>query len=187
MAKGSIVDPVGVDAVPDAHHFGALTIVDHEIVLKGIKPFRVEESNGAVGLLDNGVLQEAQFGLIALLVKDEHKADDVLVALLDVVGLGQLEQLSLFLVDVLSLEPLSHRLGSPFSTERHGLVFVLSIQEENSREAFNLILAHELLVLTSVNTGDVHSFSNKLRKLAVLRLEISAVATLNKGKSTPGE
>lgn len=162
MAEGSIVDPVRVDAVPDAHHFGALTIVDHEIILEGIKSLGIEESNGTIGLLDYGILQEGQFGLIAFLVKDEDQADNVLVAFLDVVGLGQLKQLSLFLVDVLSLEPLSHGLGSPFSTVRNGLVFILSIEEEDSREAFDLILAHELLVLAAVNTRDMDSLSNQL-------------------------
>lgn len=99
---------------------------------------------------------------------------------MDVVGLCQLKQLSLLLVDVLSLEPLSHCLSCSLSTISNRLIFVLCIEEEDCRETLDLILAHELLVLASVNAGDVHSFSNHFREFAVLGLKILAMAALNK-------
>lgn len=175
----SVVDLIGVDAVPDAHHEGRLAVIDHEVIFELLQAFGVEELDGPLCLLHYGILEEAQLRLVTFAVKHENEADNVFVALLNVVGLGQFQQLLLLFVDVLCLQPLSHCLGRPLSLVRNGGVLVLRVKEEDCREALHLISTHKLLVLAAVDASNVHTLSNHLGELAVLWLEISAVAALS--------
>ncbi len=124
------------------------------------------------------ILQKLEFGLFALLIEDEDEANDVSIAFLVIVGWSEFENLFLFFIDVLALQPFSHCLCCSFSVVRDGLVFVFGIEEKHSRESFHLVFTHKLLILGPINSSDMHSFANHFGKFAVLGLEIAAMSTL---------
>jgi hypothetical protein len=44
----SMVDSVGVDAVPNTNHEWSLLVIDHEVIFELLQAFRVEKPDGAL-------------------------------------------------------------------------------------------------------------------------------------------
>ena len=123
--------------------------------------------------------QKLQFGLFAFLVEYKDEANDVPVTLLVIIGLSELQNLFLLLIDILSLQPLDNCLGRSLSVVSDRFVFVFSVKQQHCGETFYLIFSHKLLVLASINTRDMHSFAYKFGEFAVFRFKVATVSTLD--------
>lgn len=181
MAQISVVDFVGVDAVPDTEHEGCLFVINHEVVLELLQSVRIEEPYWSLCLFHNHIFEESKLGFVAFPVEDKNETNDVSIAFLSIAAFGQLQQFSFLLVDVLGFEPFSDCLCSSFSLIGNRSSFILGIEKQNSRKSLDLIFSHELLVLTAVDPCDVDSLADHSRQLAIFWFEISAVAALSQG------
>ena len=156
----SIVDPVRVDAVPNADQLGTLSIVNHKLALKLRQSLWVKKPERPVHILIHYVFQKFEYRLLPFVVENKYQTNHVAIAFLIVICPVKFKQLTFLFVNVLSLEPRSYCLCCSFSVVGNGLVFVLGVKEKNGWESFHLVSAHELLVLAAVYSRYVHSLAN---------------------------